>query len=131
MISFFPIIFKKTFRVALFAHLLTMFSRFYPDFWNLGIRSKEISQALTIIRKSFLTNSLSKCGLNPSLFQLPLTSTLFSIWFCNLCQFLYINFYSITKTSWAISMKFWTFIKIDKRFHTTNCHILFPPWKQT
>ena len=112
MIGFLPIIFKLFFRVTGFAPLLRMFS-------NLGIRSNDIYRSSILIRKSLLTNALSKCGLYSSLFQLSLASTLFSIFllclcilrkpeacsilFYHLCQLLYRNCHSITKKR-AISL---------------------------
>ena len=65
-----------------------------------------------VIRKPLLTNSLSKCDLYRSLFQLSLAGILFSIlllclcivkkaslyiWFYELCQFLYSSYNSIEK----------------------------------
>ena len=53
MISFLPIIFKLLFRAAEFVHLLRMLSCFSSHFQNLGIRSKSISQVLTINQEIF------------------------------------------------------------------------------
>ena len=48
MIIFLRVIFKLFFRVTGVAHLLRMFSRFYPHFLNVRIRSNDISHILTI-----------------------------------------------------------------------------------
>ena len=48
MIIFLRVIFKLFFRVTGVAHLLRMFSRFYPHFLNVQIRSNDISHILTI-----------------------------------------------------------------------------------
>ena len=48
MTSFLPVVFTPFPRVAGFSHLLKTFSCFYPHFYTLGIRSKDISQVLTI-----------------------------------------------------------------------------------
>ena len=51
MISFLRKFFKLSFKIAEFAHLLRMFSCFYPHIGNLGIRSNVIWQVLTVNQK--------------------------------------------------------------------------------
>ena len=49
--------YKLFFRVTEFAQLLRMFSRFYLHFYNLQIRSNDISQVLTINQEIFFDKS--------------------------------------------------------------------------
>ena len=51
MISFLRKFFKLSFKIAEIAHLLRMFSCFYPHIGNLGIRSSAIWQVLTVNQK--------------------------------------------------------------------------------
>ena len=53
---------------------LRLFSRSYPHFQNLGIRSNYISQVLTINQETLFVQCSKQCYLYSSLFQLSLAS---------------------------------------------------------
>ena len=94
---------------------------------------------LVVIRKSFLTNALRKCGLYPGLFQLPLDSILFCISLLFLCILRKLVIFIL----WLVSVfvqkllkhneekqsHFIVILKIEKRCQTTSCHGLFLAWE--
>ena len=93
-----------------------------------------------LIRKSFLTNALSKCGLYPNFSGLwlvfsidfpvvPLYFKEASSRFYNRCELLKRNYDTLTKNSRAISLSLWKCIKINKRCQTICCHGPFPAWE--
>ena len=106
-----------SFSVTEFAHLLIMFSPFYPYFKNLQKRSNDISYALTINQEFFFFWLILVFLVFSLVFWcFSLYSEACYIWFYHLYQFLYRNYHGISNNSRAIS-----------------CHSLISTWecKQT